>query len=157
MKNKFSMETITKEILADAEVYVRNFLKENLSDSIVLHTVEHTEYVAEKSEWIGKNSNLSTDELNLVRICAWFHDTGYTGGMENHEVRSAQIAGEFLKSRNVDDKTISLIKKCILSTRIPQRPDGILSDVLCDADMAHLAEEDYFDRIRKLDRYIRRR
>jgi len=42
------------------------------------------------------------------------------------------------------------VKSCILATRIPQKPEDIPSQVLCDADMAHLADDDYFKIIVKL-------
>ena len=144
------MAKISYEIVREAAQYVKDFLKENLPEHLVFHTEEHAEYVAQKAELIGRHSRLEEDELNLVILSAWFHDTGYTAGFEDHEVRSVRIASDFLKGKDIDNATIDQVRKCILATRIPQKPDDLLSKVLCDADMAHLAEDDYFLRLEKL-------
>jgi predicted metal-dependent HD superfamily phosphohydrolase len=106
--------------------------------------------VAGKVVLIGSNSGLSDDELKLVELCAWFHDSAYFNGPENHEAESAKIATGFLSSKGIGETTIVQVKNCILATRIPQQPNDLLARVLCDADMAHLAETNYFERIEKM-------
>ncbi len=144
------MKTITNDLIKEAADYVEKFFEEKLSPDYTFHNMEHTRYVAEKSEWIGKNNGLTSGEVNRAVLCALFHDTGYVNGMENHEMRSAEIAENFLRSKAVDEKMIDGIRECILATRIPQEPKDMVAQVVCDADMAHLAEDDYFKRIEKL-------
>jgi predicted metal-dependent HD superfamily phosphohydrolase len=139
------MKTIDSNILKKAEEYVTNLLSEKLPEGYDFHNIEHTTYVAEKAGLIGRNSGLNESELNTVVLSAWFHDVGYINGFENHEERSANMAEEFLISENVDTETIDTVKRCILATKVPQRPDNILSQVLCDSDMAHMADENYFE------------
>jgi len=144
------MTTINENLIKEASGYVETLLREKLDDDFVFHNFEHTEYVTKKAEWIGKNCGLSQDEINFIKLCALFHDTGYITGYEEHEIKSAEIASDFLKSKNIDEQTITKIKNCILSTRIPQNPNDLISRVVCDADMAHLAEDDYFERVDKM-------
>ena len=41
---------------------------------------------------------------------------------------------------------ISQVKSCILSTKYPQHPGSLLEQVLCDADLLHLGQKDFFDK-----------
>ncbi|NPA37067.1 MAG: HD domain-containing protein [Chlorobi bacterium] len=139
------MKTITTDLVKEAEDFVHNLLKKELSCDYVFHNIDHTRYVAEKAGLIGKNSGLSEAELNIVVFSAWFHDVGYIKGYENHEKRSADMAEEFLSSKDIGPDIIDTVKSCILATRMPQLPKNLLSQVLCDADMAHMADDNYFD------------
>ncbi len=144
------MKKIDVKMVQKAGDYVTRFLAENLPESVVFHTIDHAKYVVEKSEIIGRKSGLTEDELNLVKLCAWFHDVGYAINHEGHEEESIKIASEFLKSQGSDDQIIDQVTTCILATRIPQQPVDTLSRVLCDADLMHLAEDDYFERLDKM-------
>ncbi len=141
------MNKINAEIVKEAENFVTKFLEDELPDSVEFHTIDHARYVVESAEYIGKNSGLSSDELNVVKLCAWFHDVGFAIIPEHHEGESARIAAEFLTSKNIDEDIITQVQNAILATRIPQHPKDIISRVLCDADLMHLAEADYFERI----------
>jgi len=144
------MKKIDVKMVQNTGDYVIRFLEEKLPESMVFHTIDHAKYVVEKSEIIGRKSGLTEDELNLVKLCAWFHDVGYAINPEEHEEESVKIASEFLKSQGVDDQVIKKITNCILATRIPQQPTDIMSQVLCDADLMHLTEDDYFERLDKM-------
>ncbi|NPA67662.1 MAG: HD domain-containing protein [Chlorobi bacterium] len=144
------MNTINNDLINEAADYVTKLLSEKLPENIKFHTIEHTKYVAEKAEIIGKKSGLNSNSINLVKLCAWFHDTGYIINPENHEETGAEIAADFLKNKGIDEKTISKIKKCIKATRTPQSPDSPEAEILCDADLFHLTEEFYFKIIEKM-------
>ncbi len=144
------MKEITPDLVEQTKEYVSQLLKEKLTSGITFHTEEHARYVAEKAELIGRNSGLTDTEIYLVSICAWFHDAGYISGAENHEEASAALATGFLQSKDIPAEIITRVKNCILATHIPQTPKDELAQVLCDADMAHLAEHDYFERIEKM-------
>ncbi len=144
------MNKINKKLVDDARTYVTELLEKKLPENIKFHTAKHAKYVAESAEKIGIKSGLTDDEINFVKLCAWFHDTGYISDPENHEEKSAEIAAEFLKNKNIDNKIISDVKSCILTTRTPQYPDTLVSKVLCDADLSHLSENFYFDLVEKM-------
>jgi len=145
-----NLEIITSELELKVQKFVRDFLTTNLSQSFVFHNIDHAEYVSEKAEFIGLNCGLNNNEINLVKICAWFHDTGFAFDPKNHEDESVKIAESFLLENNINIEVINQIKKCILATKILEIPEDIYSKVLCDADLMHLTEDDYFDRISKM-------
>ena len=131
-------------LLQKSRQYVESFLKENLSDGIYYHDLEHTQEVVKASKEIGIASNLSNEELEIVLIAAWFHDTGYFKGMENHEANSRDVAEKFLKQEGVDKNKISAVGGCIMATKIPQDPRNIMEEVLCDADLYHVSTREFF-------------
>ncbi len=144
------MKKIDVNLVKEAGNYVTKLLDDNLSDSIEFHTVDHAKCVSDNSEFIGKNCGLTDDEINIVKLCAWFHDTGYIIKPEGHEEESAKIATEFLTSKGIDKSVITQVQNCILSTRMPQQPDDLISKVLCDADLMNLSENNYFEKIDKM-------
>ena len=144
------MNRVDADLVREAGQFVTKLFSDKLSDNISFHGFDHARYVVESSEFIGKNSGLTDDELKLVKLCAWFHDAGFAIDPENHEEESAKIAAACLASKGADEELISIVRNNILATRIPQQPKDLVARVLCDADLMHLAEEDYFERIDKM-------
>lgn len=144
------MSNINEQLVNEAGLMVQQFLDENLSEKFTFHNLEHTEYVVEKSGYIGKNAGLTEEEIILVKVAAWFHDIGYALDIENHEALGAEKAAEFLRSKGIDESQTTKVKGCILATKITAQPKTLMEKVICDADLSHLAEEDYFDRIEKM-------
>jgi len=144
------MDKINNEMVQEAGNYVTKLLAEKLPDNIEFHTIDHAKYVAESSAFIGEKCGLTDDEINIVKLSAWFHDAGYIIKAEGHEEESAKIATGFLTSKGIDKSTITQVKTCIMATQTPQQPKDILSQVLCDADIMHLTEDNYFELIEKM-------
>ncbi len=139
-----------KDLRVETEKYVTRLLTENLPDGLFYHDISHTRRVAEQADMIGRHENLSTDELDIVVIAAWFHDVGYIQKYEGHEEVSISIATEFLRDQGLDADLIKTITECISATRIPHDPKNKLEAVLCDADMMHMGLESYPDIIKNL-------
>jgi hypothetical protein len=77
-------------------------------------------------------------------LAAWFHDTGYTAGQaEGHEDVSIQLASDFMLQQNMDEAIARRVTSSIHATRMPQSPLSQLEKILCDADLMHLATEDF--------------
>jgi len=144
------MNKIDVNLVKEAGDYVSKLLAKKLPASIEFHTVVHAQSVVDNAEFIGKNSGLTDDEINIVKLCAWFHDTGYIIKPDGHEEESAKIAAEFLIDKDVDEDIITQVQNCILATRTPQQPKTLLSKVLCDADLMHLSADDYFEQIEQM-------
>jgi len=142
--------SLNQNLLEKAARFVTNYLNRNLPEKILFHNLEHIQYVVDKAAYIGKKCGLPEEELILVQICAWFHDIGFAVDPENHEVISAEMAADFLAQNGIPESVIETVKTCILSTKVPQNPTDKLSKVLCDADLMHLSEDDYFKRIKKM-------
>jgi len=134
-------------ITQEAEEYIRNLFEKEIQESLKYHDIVHTEYVAHQAGIIGQNSGLSPEEINIVTVAAWFHDSGFVARSDGHEEESKTISRKFLASKGMSNDFIDKVHLCIEATKMPQNPgDNILAQVLCDADMAYLSEDFYFER-----------
>jgi len=102
------------------------------------HTLNHTREVAASCEEIGTGMKLTSEEMEIVQLAAWFHDAGYVDGAEDHEERSAGAAKAFLQTEHVDERVVASVVGCIRATKIPQSPKNLLERVLCDSDVAYI-------------------
>ncbi len=143
-----------KDLLNKVEEFASHILKNDIAEKFVYHNHYHTSRVVEAAKMIGRESGLSDQEIEYVTIAAWFHDTGYKMGCENHEENSAVIAEEFLKKEEYPQEAIDVIKGCILATKMPQAPKSLIEQVLCDSDLHHLACSDYAEMAEKMHKEI---
>ncbi|MBR9921822.1 MAG: HD domain-containing protein [Bacteroidetes bacterium] len=141
-----SIQIYSNPTLEAASDYVRNFLEEKLPESYVFHNLTHTENVVESAQEIGHDISLTEEQLETVLLAAWFHDVGYVEGPQNHEERSCKVARAFLEDRDFPEEKIKEVEACILATRFPQNPEGLLEQVICDSDLSHLGKFVYWDR-----------
>jgi len=138
------------QLLPEVEKYVSVLLTKELPDGLVYHNIDHTRRVVKQAEIIGTHENLSEEEMNIVKIAAWFHDVGYIKKYKGHEEVSIKFASDFLNRKEVDKEVVDQIVECIGSTIVPQFPKDKISAVLCDADMMHMGMVKYPDIIKKL-------
>ena len=134
------------ELIQKAETFVQNHYKENTSGNLVYHDILHTTDVVKAAGKIGAGSNLNNNKMEILLLAAWFHDTGYTTSREDHEKVSANIAASFLTENNYPLENIEKVKSCILATKSPQNPQNKLEEVMCDADLHHLAKKNFMER-----------
>ena len=79
-------------------------------------------------------------------LALWFHDVGFTDcNADGHEERSAVIMKEFLKKDNFSDEYIDEVSKLILATEKYHQPQGLLEEIMKDADFSHFASPFYND------------
>jgi len=142
------MET---ELVRKARAFAEEKLQ-GLPKEYVFHNLNHTTQVAHAAKEIGKACDLTEDQLETAVTAAWLHDTGYCNGHAQHEKTSADTAKELLTEWGANEQKIASIQQTILATTMPQNPQDIIGQVLCDADMYHLAKADMEEcgnRIRK--------
>lgn len=135
-----------REILEAAKAFVTQYLKENLPAEYVYHDLQHTQQVVEAIKQLSLQINLPPKDLEMLTLAGWFHDTGYKDGAEGHEKRSCTLLKEFLTQHNYKPEEIALMEDCIMATKVPQRPQSLHEKIICDADLAHLGNEHYWDR-----------
>ena len=135
------------EIVQD---HVEDWFKADAKKPLAFHNLEHTQFVVDSAEKICKLEMLSDSETEIVLIAAWFHDLGYKEGRDQHEQRGAELAVEFLKSKGYPTDKTEQVKGCILATRMPQHPVTLSQKIICDADLAGLGVDSYFERAEQL-------
>ena len=134
-------------IVQESETFIRDLFEKEIHESLKYHDIAHTEYVAGQAKKIGISSGLSEEELQIVIIAAWFHDSGFVSRSDGHEEESQNIARKFLSSKEIPEEFIKKVLICIEATKMPQNPgDNLLAQVVCDADMAYLSEDFYMRR-----------
>jgi predicted metal-dependent HD superfamily phosphohydrolase len=108
------------------------------------HNSRHTASTVAACRKIGRVEGLDSDELEVVTVAGWFHDTGYTVSANRHEEASAAIAMEFLTKEGYPARKIRKVLGCIMATKVPQRPRMLRDRVICDADMVSLGRRNFF-------------
>ena len=132
------------DILKISEDYAKNLLKDKLSSVYTYHNLDHTIQVVDKIKILAKEENISPEDTENLILAGWFHDLGYVDDADNHEEESRKIASDFLKQHQFSEERIAKIGELILATDKFYKPKNHLEEVIKDADMYHLASDDYF-------------
>ena len=120
------------------------FLDSNLPSYLTYHNTEHTLYVLEKVIHIAHKEKVKTEDLELLKVAALFHDIGFTKTHLNHEEASCKIAKIQLKNYGYSSDKINKICGMIMATKIPQKPQNHLEEILADADLEYLATSQFW-------------
>ncbi|MGK0363122.1 MAG: putative metal-dependent HD superfamily phosphohydrolase [Saprospiraceae bacterium] len=140
------MTKANRDILDAAQTFVTQYFKDHISAEYVYHDFQHTMQVLEGIRKLGEASGLPENELILLELAGWFHDTGYKDGPENHEARGCMLLRDFMADYDYAEEELKMMEGCIMATKLPQTPKHIHEEIICDADLAHLGNEYYWDR-----------
>jgi len=130
-------------LIEQSEDFVSNLLKDKLSNLYSYHNFNHTLTVVNAVKVLCKKENVKENEKEMLLIAAWFHDTGYVDGYENHEQESVKIATSFLKEKEQSDEFITAVSNLIMATVKEYIPKTHLEKIIKDADFAHLVGTEY--------------
>ncbi len=119
----------------------------SLPDNMVYHNLNHTREVVKAARKIGSYINLGDEDMEVLLISAWFHDTGFVKDYEKHEEESIKFVKEFFKESGYPEENQERIIACIKSTQINVEPQTLIERVLHDADFMHLSKKSYFDKL----------
>ncbi|MCU0373733.1 MAG: phosphohydrolase [Chitinophagaceae bacterium] len=130
--------------IAQVRLFTRQWLTQNLPGHLYYHNLRHTLDVVESALAIATHEGVSdTDDLCLLEVAAWLHDTGFANCYTGHEDESCKLAGAWLPGWGASQQDIEAICDLIMVTRIPQRPQSHLQQILCDADLDYLGRPDF--------------
>lgn len=140
------------KILAEAEKFVKEIFRKKLNPLFVFHNLAHTKQVVNAAREIAAYYQLKDDDLFILLLAAWFHDTGFSAGQaEEHETESIRLASNFLLNcTNIE--TVRQVSACIQATRAPQKPQNLVEKIMCDADLYHLGTSKF----RKMNSRLKR-
>ncbi|NHN27291.1 HD domain-containing protein [Flavobacterium jejuense] len=131
------------DIVELASIYVRELFDNKLPQNFVYHNYHHTVTVVKAVQEIIDAIEISYEDKEKLLISAWFHDTGYTECISNHEEKSAKIASDFLKDNNKNQNYIDDIKNLIMVTVFNYIPKTELEKIIKDADYVHFSKKEY--------------
>ena len=133
-------------IIEQAEQFIYNLLKDNLSELFTYHNFNHTLDVVNAVKVLTEHENIEKTDSEIVQIAAWFHDCGYIHGSTNHEDLSISIATNFLNDQQVSEDYIAKVCSLIEATKYNKVPKNILEQIIRDADYYHFSTDNYFKR-----------
>ncbi|MBJ2125296.1 Pycsar system effector family protein [Flavobacterium sp. IB48] len=130
-------------LIEQSEDFVGNLLKDKLSNLYSYHNFNHTFTVVTAVKELCKKEDVEGEDKEALLVAAWFHDTGYIEGYENHEKKSTEIAANFLREKGKSEEFIALVSSLILATVKEYEPKTHLEKIIRDADYAHLMGAEY--------------
>lgn len=122
-----------------------NKLESGLSENLSYHTVEHTKDVLSAVEYLCSKEKVSESDTELLKVAALFHDSGFLKGYDNHEELSCEVAKEMLPLLDYSNNEVEKICELIMVTKLPQKPQNHLEEIICDADLFYLGSDNYFE------------
>ena len=123
---------------------VKAFAKENIAN-LQFHNYEHTVGVVEGVLKIGEGEGVSEEDLFVLELAAWFHDTGYSSSKcSGHEKESVETAEKLLAGK-VSEDVLERVKGCIWATQLFQSPKTKLEEIISDADLSHLGKDKFYE------------
>lgn len=131
------MHIINKQMIA----LVMGLLNADIPENYYYHNYAHTQNVIDNAILIAKAENCNPSELKLITTAALWHDTGYIKVYNGHEKASCELVKKYLPSFQYSAKEIFQIEGMIMATKIPQSPKNKLEQILADADLAYLGQE----------------
>jgi predicted metal-dependent HD superfamily phosphohydrolase len=127
-----------------ASEYILKRLRLELNPTLCYHCYEHTIDVLEATRRLNIEENVSAGDRILLETAALYHDAGMLTQYSNHEAVSVRISREVLPSFDYTKKEIDLIADLIMVTKLPQRANNHLEQIICDADLDYLGRSDFY-------------
>jgi len=120
-----------------------DLLRHQLDPGLIYHNLEHTLDVMKQSESIARAEGIkSKHDLDLLKLAAAYHDSGFIITYKNHEEKSCEILKNDLDGM-LSEQDTEIVCGLIMATRIPQSPKTQLEKIICDADLDYLGRSDF--------------
>lgn len=116
-----------------------------LDPHLTYHSKAHTKDVLKQAIRIARDEAVSDVNIMLLKVAALFHDTGFLETYANHEAVGCDIFMRKTKNLSLTAEEREIIQGVIMATRIPQQPQTLLQQILCDADLDYLGRDDFFE------------
>jgi predicted metal-dependent HD superfamily phosphohydrolase len=137
------------ELNQSVEAFIRGYYASVHDERLIYHNQEHTERVVAAARQIADHYQLNERDYCIVITAAWFHDIGYFIDPAEHEAKGKEKAESFLKEKGADEAMITAVSNAIMATKMPQNPQSLLEQIVCDADLFNLGT-DYFEDTNKV-------
>lgn len=133
-------QELTKKVAA----HVEHMFHKHEGTELAYHNFKHTAKVVEAGHQIAAHYQLNADDLFVVTVACWFHDTGYLlATPEEHEAKGAALATEYLSRHHAPPLLIEKVNTCIMATKNPAASQTLLEKITCDADVFHFGTDDF--------------
>lgn len=140
-----------------AEKYIVKRLKKELPDNLHYHDLRHTTDVCAAVERLALMEGIEGDDIFLLKTAALYHDAGFVHQYANNEDIGAALAREVLPRFGYTEDQLETICKLIQATKVPQKPNNHLEQIICDADLDYLGGDEFHFIADKLKRELMER
>lgn len=122
-------------------------LEKKLPIIYTYHSLKHTQNeVVVMAEHLSDLEGVDGEERKLLLTAAYYHDIGFIQRSDHHELVSIEYIHQVLPEFGYDSAQINVVQGIILATRIPQRPNTLLEEIVVDADLDALGRVDFWNR-----------
>ena len=129
-----------------AQAYAFTLMARQLSPDLAYHGLHHTrDQVLPAVQLFCSDLDIPLDQQLHLATAAVFHDIGFIRQYEDNEIIGADWAASLLPDFGYSPADVAEICKLIMATRMPQQPENIGSQILCDADLVTLGEDMFFE------------
>ncbi|MDC6351158.1 DUF5706 domain-containing protein [Zeaxanthinibacter sp. PT1] len=132
-------------LIKEAEDFVVEYLTDQLDPKFLYHNLRHTQRVVKNTKEMLDHYDIKGKESDVITLAAWFHDTGYTKGPEEHEESSCEIAREFLEEKDFPKEDTDKVCELIRATKRIYEPSNLHEEILRDADSSHIGKKNYLE------------
>ncbi len=100
------------------ESYISELFERTAKPKLTYHNLQHTLKVVSRAKEIAGHYNLIENDMMILMVSAWFHDTGYLfDEVALHEEKSVQLMRTFMKELVPDNDILNNIEECIMATK----------------------------------------
>jgi predicted metal-dependent HD superfamily phosphohydrolase len=126
-----------------ARKYILGRLEAELAPGLTYHCYEHTLQVMDSAQKIAMMEGIDPQAMDLLVTAAAYHDSGFLTTYKNHEEVGCQLVAEILPQFGFDAESIRRIQSMIMATKVPQKAQSHLEEIICDADLEYLGGQEY--------------
>ena len=133
--------------LGDLEEYVESMMTDT-SSTLFFHNFKHAMDVYQQVDLLAHSENVKDEDILLMKTAALLHDIGYA--ISYHDDMSAlseDIARETLPLFQYEPQQMDKICQLIKATHYESVPNGILEEIMHDANLMYFGRSDYFTRL----------
>jgi predicted metal-dependent HD superfamily phosphohydrolase len=109
------------------------------------HNLEHIRHCLRELD-CARDEDPTESAGTAVEVAIWLHDAVYNPRRGDNEQRSAELAGDALRSMGAGRSFIARVSRCILATRHAEEPATSEEKLIADIDLSiFAASTDEFD------------
>lgn len=127
-----------------AKRFILDTLAKELNPHLTYHGQHHTLDVLRTTTALCLKESIDAHHTALLKTAALYHDSGFTVSNVEHEKEGCIIARTHLPKFGYSNADIELICGMIMATKIPQSPQNLMEQILCDADLDYLGRPDFY-------------
>jgi HD superfamily phosphodiesterase len=127
-------------------------MTENVSN-LYFHNFRHTWDVYEQVKLLALSENIGEEDTLLMKTAALLHDIGYSFSYNvDMTALSEDFAREILPIFQYKPQQIDRICRLMKATHYESTPNGVLEEIMHDANLMYFGQADYITRMMSLAR-----